>query len=68
MATTVAIRTVTKIIFSKTLMTQSPIDDGSSSNIAFKKGFIDKAQLKEIAQPLLKSGYGDYLMGLVKED
>jgi glucose-1-phosphate thymidylyltransferase len=41
---------------------------GCIEAIAFKKGFIDKAKLKEIAQPLLKSGYGDYLMGLVKED
>ena len=41
---------------------------GCIEAIAFKKGFIDKAQLKEIAQPLLKSGYGDYLMGLVKEE
>lgn len=34
--------------------------------IAFKKGFISKEQLVEIAQPLLKSGYGQYLMQLVK--
>jgi glucose-1-phosphate thymidylyltransferase len=32
--------------------------------IAYKKGFINKAQLIEIAQPLLKSGYGQYLMQL----
>lgn len=30
--------------------------------IAYKKGFINKAQLIETAQPLLKSGYGQYLM------
>lgn len=33
--------------------------------IAFRKGFIDKVQLERVAQPLMKSGYGDYLMNLV---
>ncbi len=33
--------------------------------IAYRKGFIDKAQLKKLAEPLLKSGYGSYLMNLV---
>ena len=31
---------------------------------AFRAGFINQSQLKEIAQPLLKSGYGKYLMQL----
>lgn len=29
--------------------------------IAFQKGWIDKSQLMELAKPLLKSGYGEYL-------
>jgi glucose-1-phosphate thymidylyltransferase len=29
-------------------------------------GFIDAEQLHKLAQPLLKSGYGEYLMGLLK--
>ncbi len=33
--------------------------------IAYRKGFINKSQLIEIAHPLLKSGYGEYLMNLV---
>jgi glucose-1-phosphate thymidylyltransferase len=33
--------------------------------IAFRKGFIDKAQVEKIAQPLLKSGYGQYLINLI---
>ncbi len=33
--------------------------------IAFRKGFISKDQLVKIAQPLLKSGYGQYLLNLV---
>ncbi len=39
---------------------------GCIEEIAYSNGFIDAAKLEEIAQPLLKSGYGDYLMGLLK--
>ena len=35
--------------------------------IAFRKGFISKEQLTTVAQPLLKSGYGQYLMNVLKE-
>jgi len=34
---------------------------------AYRKGFIDAAQLEQLAAPLLKSGYGDYLMQVLKE-
>lgn len=32
---------------------------------AYLQGFIDKKQLEKLAQPLLKSGYGEYLMKLI---
>ena len=38
---------------------------GCIEEIAWRKGFIDDAKLKEIAEPLLKSGYGTYLMKLL---
>ena len=38
---------------------------GCLEEIAYRQGFIDKAQLKKLAEPLLKSGYGTYLMDLV---
>jgi glucose-1-phosphate thymidylyltransferase len=38
---------------------------GCLEEIAFRQGFIDKGQLKKLAEPLLKSGYGTYLMNLV---
>lgn len=38
---------------------------GCIEEIAYRMGFISKEQLAEIARPLLKSGYGDYLMNLV---
>jgi glucose-1-phosphate thymidylyltransferase len=34
--------------------------------IAYRKGFVNKTQLEELARPLVKSGYGTYLMNLIK--
>ncbi|MFT5513322.1 MAG: glucose-1-phosphate thymidylyltransferase [Bacteroidia bacterium] len=39
---------------------------GCIEEIAYKQGFISKDQLKAIAKGLVKSGYGDYLLNLVK--
>lgn len=38
---------------------------GCIEEVAFRKGFIDKKQLTELAKPLLKSGYGEYLMNII---
>lgn len=35
--------------------------------LAWRKGFIDDAQLERLAAPLVKSGYGEYLLGLLKQ-
>ena len=35
--------------------------------IAYIKGFINKEQVREIAQPLLKSGYGEYLITMINQ-
>ena len=35
--------------------------------IAFFNGWIDEAQLRELARPLAKNGYGQYLLGLVEQ-
>jgi glucose-1-phosphate thymidylyltransferase len=34
--------------------------------IAWRQGFIDDAQLEKLAAPLRKSGYGEYLLGLLQ--
>jgi len=34
--------------------------------IAYRMGYISKEQLIELAKPLVKSGYGSYLLGLLK--
>ena len=40
---------------------------GAIEEAAYRMGFIDANQLKALATPLLKSGYGVHLMGLLEE-
>ena len=35
--------------------------------IAYRMGYISSEKLAEIARPLEKSGYGEYLLGLLKQ-
>lgn len=39
---------------------------GCIEEIAFRMGFINKDQLRKVAEPLVKSGYGQYLLGMIK--
>lgn len=41
---------------------------GCIEEIAYRLGYIDKAKLSEIIKPLMKSGYGEYLMKILKDD
>ncbi len=38
---------------------------GCIEEVAYRMGYIDKTQLKKIAEPLVKSGYGQYLLNLI---
>lgn len=38
---------------------------GCLEEIAYNKGFINAEQLRKIAEPLMKSGYGQYLLNLI---
>ncbi|MBI2280630.1 MAG: glucose-1-phosphate thymidylyltransferase RfbA [Bacteroidetes bacterium] len=40
---------------------------GCIEEVAYRKGFISKEQLQKLAEPLIKSGYGIYLMDIVNE-
>lgn len=40
---------------------------GCIEEIAFRQGFIDADQLEKLAEGLIKSGYGQYLLSLVKK-
>ena len=41
---------------------------GCIEELAYRMGFIDRVQLEKIATPLLKSGYGTYLMNLPERE
>lgn len=41
---------------------------GCIEEVAYRMNFIDKQQLVNLAQPLLKSGYGQYLMKIAEQD
>ena len=40
---------------------------GCIEEVAYREGFIDARKLESLAEPLMKSGYGKYLMRIVKE-
>lgn len=40
---------------------------GCIEEVAYRKGFIDAEELKQLAKPLVKSGYGTYLLNLIKD-
>jgi glucose-1-phosphate thymidylyltransferase len=40
---------------------------GCIEEVAYRNGFINSEQLRKLAEPLLKSGYGQYLLNLIKD-
>ena len=40
---------------------------GCIEEVAYRQGFITAAQLERLAEPLMKSGYGQYLMTVLGE-
>ena len=53
--------------FVRVLEQRQGLKVGSIEEVAFRQGFIDADQLRKIAEPLRKSGYGDYLMRLPEQ-
>ena len=53
--------------FIATLERRQGLKVACPEEIAWRRGFIDAAQLERLAQPLAKSGYGQYLLGLLKD-
>lgn len=51
--------------FVQTIEERQGMGVGCIEAVAYSNGFIDEKQLKELALPLLKSGYGNYLMSLI---
>lgn len=51
--------------FVQVIEERQDIKVGCIEEVAFNKGFITAEELENIAQPLLKSGYGKYLLSLL---
>ncbi|WP_346845867.1 glucose-1-phosphate thymidylyltransferase RfbA [uncultured Rothia sp.] len=52
--------------FIRTVQARQGLSIGCPEEIAWRMGYIDDNRLRELAQPLIKSGYGRYLLGLLK--
>jgi glucose-1-phosphate thymidylyltransferase len=53
--------------FIATLQKRQGLQVACPEEIAFRSGWIDAAQLEALARPMLKNGYGQYLMRLLRE-
>ncbi len=51
----------------RTLEQRQGLKVGCPEEVAWRQGWIDDCQLERLSQPLLKSGYGSYLLQLLKE-
>jgi glucose-1-phosphate thymidylyltransferase len=51
--------------FIKTLENRQGLKIGSPEEVAWRNCWIDNDQLKKKANQYMKSGYGDYLFGLI---
>ncbi len=54
-------------LFIQTLEKRQGLKIACPEEIAYRKGYIDAAQVERLAQPLAKNAYGQYLLRLLKE-
>ncbi|MGD0345190.1 MAG: glucose-1-phosphate thymidylyltransferase RfbA [Terracidiphilus sp.] len=54
-------------LFVHTIERRQGLNIACPEEIAYRQGFINAAQLEALAQPIAKSGYGEYLMKLLRE-
>jgi glucose-1-phosphate thymidylyltransferase len=52
--------------FIATLQKRQGLQVSCPEEIAFNQGWIDAAQIQKLAAPLVKNGYGQYLLGLLE--
>jgi glucose-1-phosphate thymidylyltransferase len=53
--------------FIETIERRQGLKIACPEEIAYRKGYIDAAQLEALAKPLAKSGYGEYLLRVLSE-
>ena len=53
--------------FDQVIQERLNLNIGCIEEIAYDNGFIDATQLEKIARPLVKSGYGQYLLDLLNK-
>lgn len=54
-------------LFIQTIEKRQGLKIACPEEIAYRQGFIDAARLEALAKPLLKNGYGEYLMNVLRE-
>ncbi len=54
-------------LFVHTIERRQGLDIACPEEIAYRQGFIDAVQLEKLAHPIAKSGYGQYLLNLLRE-
>lgn len=52
--------------FIRTVQSRQGLSVGCPEEIAWRHGWLSDEQLRDIATPLVKSGYGSYLLGLLR--
>ena len=53
--------------FIETIENRQGLKVACPEEVAFRQGFIDAAQVEKLAQPLAKTGYGQYLLKVIHE-
>ena len=55
-------------LFIETIQKRQGLKIACIEEIAWRMGYIDKTRLEALAEPLAKSGYGEYLLGLLRQE
>ena len=51
--------------FIRTVEDRQGLKIGVPEEVAWRKGFVTDEELRQMAEPLRKSGYGDYLLSIL---